>query len=349
MIRQAVLLVGGRGTRLWPLTQSTPKALIPLAGQPFIELQLSNLRDAGIEEAWLTVGTDQLEVWERYVGSWSALPALHLAVEEAPMDTAGGVHSILGQLDDRFLVLNGDVVFDVPLAPFIAAARPSGVMLGLARVADPSAYGVVVTDAEGRVERFVEKPPPGTAPADTVSAGVYLIERRALERFEPGALSFERLIFPDLAADKDLWGRVVEGTWLDIGTASLYLDAHDQVMTGRAGLAPPGAPHAAGHGAQVRGEMHGSWTWVGPGAIVEEGAVVRESVVLDGAIIRSGATVNRSVIGWDSEVGAGAKVGSEVLVGRGAHIGDGCELSDAHRVADGTVLGSQAITKRPPS
>lgn len=349
MIRHAVLLVGGRGTRLWPLTQSTPKALIPLAGRPFIEWQLSNLRDAGIEEAWLTVGTDQLEVWERYVGSWRAHPALHLAVEEEPLDTAGGVHAILGQLDDRFLVLNGDVIFDVALTPFIASAPPGGVMLGLARVPDPSAYGVVVTDADGRVERFVEKPPPGTAPADTVSAGVYLVERRALERFDSGALSFERLVFPDLAADKELWGRVVAGRWLDIGTAALYLEAHDQIMTGRVGQAPPGAPHSAAPTAEVRGDMRGSWSWVGPDAIIEEGAEVWDSVVLDGAIIRSGATITRSVIGWGSEVGAGSKVGREVLVGRGARIGEGCELSDAHRVADGTVLGPRAITKRPPS
>jgi len=342
-----VLLVGGQGTRLLPLTASTPKALVPLAGEPFVELQLANLVDVGVTDAWLTIGTEHLDVWQSYIAGRQGSPRLHLALEDSPLDTAGGVRAILGELDDRFLILNGDVVFDVPLGPFLAAAPAGGVVLGLARVADPSAYGVVVTSASGLVERFVEKPPLGTAPANTVSAGIYLAERRALERFEPGSLSFERRVFPDLAADNDLWGITIEGEWLDIGTAALYLDAHERLLTGRAGSTPPDSPHLVMPDAQIDGEQLGSWSMVGAGAVIEAGAVIQEAVILDGAVVRSGARVTEAIVGWDSHVGEGAVISGQTMIGRAARIGPGCELTDGARVPDGTVLEPGAITTGP--
>ncbi|MDH3470275.1 MAG: NDP-sugar synthase [Acidimicrobiia bacterium] len=347
MIRHAVLLVGGQGTRLLPLTTATPKALIPLAGEPFVELQLANLVEVGVSDVWLTVGTEHLHVWESYLAQRQGPPQLHLAVEQSPLDTAGGVRAILDELDDRFLILNGDVIFDVPLGSFLSAAPAGGVVLGLARVADPSAYGVVVTTSEGSVERFVEKPPAGSAPADTVNAGIYLAERRLLESFERGPLSFERKVFPDLVAAGELWGVTIEGEWLDIGTAGLYLDAHERLLTGKAGSAPAGSPHLAMAGAQIDGEQRGSWSMIGPGAVVEEGAVVQEAVILDGAVIRSGARVSASIVGWDSHVGERAVISGQTIVGRAARIGPGCRLTDGARVLEGAVLESGAIAAGP--
>ena len=192
-------------------------------------------------------------------------------------------------LDDRFLVLNGDVTLDASLSDFIAHAPSVGAALVLVPVADPSAYGVVVLDDDGFVERFVEKPAPGLAPANTVSAGVYLVERRALEGFEQGPLSFERRVFPDLAAHKELGGVVLDGLWLDIGTPALYLNTHEMLLSNGSRLYEADGRHGVGVGAVVDGECHGSWSWIGAGATVEHGASIKESVILPGARIESGA------------------------------------------------------------
>ncbi len=347
-VEHAVLLVGGRGTRLWPLTATMPKHLLPVAGIPFIEYQLRMLAEAGVGCVWLAVGVEHAPEWEQFMARRSGTPELRLAVEHEPLDTAGPVTAILGELPERFLVLNGDVGLDAPLADFVAAAPPAGITLALVDVEDPSAYGVVVTDPEGLVVRFVEKPAPGQAPAHTVNAGIYLVERAALEQFETGPLSFERRVFPDLAAHKELGAVVVEGVWLDIGTPALYLDTHDLVLNGGTSLLQPETPHGSGPGAVVAGTRHGAWSWVGENVVVEAGADVRESVVLDGARVRAGARVTRSVIGWGAEILAGARVSGDTLVGPDAVIGEGCELAHGMRVAAGTRLARGAITFAPP-
>lgn len=347
-MRQAVLLVGGRGTRLWPLTATMPKGLVPLAGVPFIEYQLRLLTDIGIEEAWLAVGTEHAAAWEAFANRRAGFPALHLAVEPEPLDTAGPVAALGERLDDRVLVLNGDVILDASLAGFIAAAPEAGAVLALVEVADPSAFGVVVTDAAGVVTRFVEKPEPGTAPANTVSAGVYVVSRRVLAGFEPGPLSFERRVFPELAARSDLGAVVVDGFWVDIGTPELFLDAHEVLLTGGSRLFATADAHAAAAGARVDGVCSGAWSWVAAGAAVEAGARIRESVILDGAVIHSGAVVERAVIGWESEIGPSASVAGDTIVGRGCVVARGCELGRGMRIAAGTELGERAVSFSPP-
>lgn len=348
MIRQAVLLVGGRGTRLWPLTANTPKGLMPVAGVPFIEYQLGQLYDVGVEQVILATGLDQRDMWEDFVARRDRKPDVVLSFEDEPLDTAGPVMQVLDRLDERFLVLNGDVIFDTPLKRFIETAPTAGAVLALSPVDDPSSYGVVVTDSDGLVTRFVEKPAPGTSPANTVNAGIYLIERRALEQFESGPLSFERRVFPDLAAAKELGGISVPGHWLDIGTPDLYLDTHERVLTGRTDIATGGLAHAAAADADVRGERTGSWSWAGSRSVIEPGAEVRDAVILDGAIIRSGARVERAVVGWRSEVMGGAVVSGDAIVGADCVIGAECEIGARLRVAPGTRLGKRAISVSPP-
>ncbi len=347
-VRQAVLLVGGRGTRLWPLTDTQPKALVPVAGIPFVEYQFRRLAAAGIEEAWLAVGSGQAAAWEEYLAGRRGPIDVRLSAEEEPLDTAGPVTLLGGRLDDRFLVLNGDVVIDAPIGDFMAAAPAAGIVLTLVPVADPSKYGVVVTDSDGTVTRFVEKPAPGTAPSHNVNAGMYLVERRVLERFEPGPLSFERRVFPDLAAEKELAAVVIGGGWIDIGTPELYLDTHESVLTGRTGLRAGRDPHGSGPGVIDDGERRGSWSWVDEGATISAGAVIKESVVLGGARIGPGAEVERAVVGWDSELGAGTTVRGETVIGAGCRIGPECELGAGMRVAAGTELERRAISFSPP-
>jgi len=346
-VRHAVVLVGGRGTRLWPLTASVPKGLVPLAGKPFLEYQLERLTDVGVTKAWLAVGMDHEAAWRRYAADWEGELELVVSVETEPLDTAGPITLLANELDDRFLVINGDVVFDVPLRGFIEEAPRAGIVLALARVDDPSAYGVVVTDDDGLVERFVEKPAPGTAPADTVNAGIYLMERRVLAGFDAGPLSFERRVFPDLAARKELGGVTVEGSWLDIGTPELLMESHDALLAGRTRLGTARG-HIADRSAVVDGERRGAWSWVGAGAVVERGAIVDESIIFEGAIVRRGAEVTNAVVGWRSDIGAGVKIRELALIGADCTVGAGCELAGGLRLAPGTHLEPRAITFTPP-
>jgi len=336
--KQAVVLAGGRGTRMWPLSAEMPKGLLPLAGVPFIDYQVSRLVDAGVREIFLAVGTDHLDAWREYAAAVESV-SVRLSVEHEPLDTAGPVRALLGDLDDPFFVLNGDVVVRTDLGR-LAGSAPDGAAatLALVEVDDPSAYGVVVTDDRGTVERFVEKPPRAQAPARTVNAGIYLMRREALSSYAPGPRSFEQVVFPDLVEQGRLAGVVIEAAWIDIGTPSLYLDTHAEVLTER------GTPHVAPDGV----DSAGAWAWIAADATVAPGARVSESVILGGAIVEDGAVVRRAIVGWDARIGRAAVVTGETLVGPRAVVGPGCELDHGMRLAADTVLSARAVTFRPP-
>lgn len=343
-LRQALLLVGGRGTRMWPLTADIPKGLIPVAGLPFLDMQLRQLNSIGIDDVVLAVGTHQLEHWEEFAAERDGVS---LVVEEEPLDTAGPVRQALELLDDRFMVLNGDVLVEADLARYVLAVPDDAdAALALIEVEDTSAYGVVVVDDEGMVEAFVEKPDPATAPARTVNAGMYVLRRSAIEAYPEGPLSFEHVVFPDLVERHALGGVVIEGSWLDIGTPQLYLDTTGAVLNGATRLYEPSGPHLID--GTVDGIVGGGWSWVGEGARVFDGAVVEEAVILPGAVVERGATVRRAVVGWDAVVGEGSFVTGDSMVGVAARIGPDCELDFGVRVAPGTELGPGAVTFSPP-
>jgi mannose-1-phosphate guanylyltransferase len=334
--KQAVLLVGGRGTRMWPLSAEVPKGLLPLVGVPFVDYQIARLVDAGVKEVFLAIGNDHLDAWREYAAGVDSA-AVKLSVEEERLDTGGPIRELLDDLDDLFFVLNGDVVVNTDLSRLVdAAPQDAAATLALVEVADTSAYGVVVTDAEGMVERFVEKPPPAEAPARTVNAGIYLMRREAVAGYERGPLSFERVVFPDLVAGGRLAGVVVDAAWIDIGTPSLYLDTHAETMTERKHVAPAGVA------------AEGSWVWIAPDVTVADDATVAESVVLDGATIAEGAVVRRAIVGWGAHVGRGATVTGDSIVGSRAVIGEGCEVDHGMRVGLDAVLTDRAVTFTPP-
>ena len=345
MIRQAVLLVGGRGTRVWPLTDTIPKGLLPVAGVPFMELQFRLLAEVGVEEVILAIGTSHESAWREYAERHVS-PTVELAVEHTRLDTGGPLVAVRDQLDDRFMVLNGDVVLEGSLTQFVQDAPDLPAVLSLVAVEDTSAYGVVVTDDQNRVERFVEKPPQGTAPTNTVNAGMYLMHKSIFNEYEAGPLSFERTVFPSLVERGDLGGVEIEGVWLDIGTPDLYLRTHDDVAASRSRLVSMDPAHMQ-EGAEVAGVTEGAWSYIGPGAIVEEGAVVSESVILGGARIGAGSHIHRAVIGWDAKI-EGATIGGNTLVGAGAEIGAGNELVGEMRVAPQSHIGPGAVTFSPP-
>jgi mannose-1-phosphate guanylyltransferase len=317
------------------LTHTTPKGLLPVAGVPFIELQFRLLAEVGVEEVILAIGTTHEAAWRDYAVTVTS-PHVDVSVEQTPLDTAGPVRAVLDRLDERFLVLNGDVVLEGELTEFVAQAPDAPAVLALVRVEDTHAYGVVVTRADGMVDRFVEKPPRGTAPADTVNAGMYLLRRQVIERYPPGRLSFERVVFPNLVDSGELGAVTIHGEWLDIGTPELLLATHDAVAAGRSRLVAFPDP------------VSGPWRSVQPGAVVERGAVVEESVVLEGATIRAGAMVRRAVIGRGAVIEPGAIVTGGSVIGENAVIGTGCEIDRGARIAPDSKLAPGSVTFSPP-
>ncbi len=344
-IHQAVLLVGGRGTRMWPLTATVPKGLIPVAGVPFLDLQIRQLAAADIDEVFLAVGRAQLEEWQQFAADRDGV---RLVVEDEPLDTAGPVLATLNDLGERFLVLNGDVVIEADLKSYLGAADDDvKATLGLIEVEDTSAYGVVVLDTDGMVDRFIEKPTADQAPAQTVNAGIYVMTRAALADYGEGSLSFEQVVFPSLAAEGSLQGVVIEGRWLDIGTPELFLDCTGAVLGGATELHRPASSHLIE--GTCRGNTAGEWSWIAPGATVESGAVVEESVILPGATVGANSVIRRGIVGWDAAIGNDSVVTGATMIGAGASIGSNVELDRGIRIAPGSHLDSGAVTFSPPS
>ena len=232
---QALVLAGGEGTRLRPLTYTTPKPVMPLAGRPFLSFMLDWLHDHGVDEVILSCGFMSDGV-KRVLGDIYDGMRLRYVIEEEPLGTAGPVRLAFdeGVLEERLLVLNGDVLTDVDLTAELAQHESSGasVTLALYPVDDTASYGVVLTDDEGRVTQFIEKVE-GEAPTNRINAGAYVIERDVVETIPAGrAVSFEREIFPALVGN-GLHGYAAEGYWIDIGTPERYLEATWDLLAGR--------------------------------------------------------------------------------------------------------------------
>ncbi|HEV7687407.1 MAG TPA: NDP-sugar synthase [Acidimicrobiia bacterium] len=329
---KAIVLAGGEGTRLRPLTWTTPKPLLPIVNRPFLEHQLAWLAGHGVTEVVLSLGYRS----DAFAGrSFSDLP-LQVAAEPEPLGTAGAIRfaAEAGGVTSRFLVCNGDVLTDLDVSALVRfhEEREAEATIALTRVDDPSAFGVVPTDTDGRVLRFVEKPPPGEAPTDWINAGTYVLEPSVLDDIPSGrAVSIERETFPGLL---DRSGRLYalrsSAYWLDIGTPAKYLEANaDRLQRGGgASLVGPGAVVAPG--AAVDGSVLGS------GVVVEAGAKVLRSVLFDGARVGAGAEVTDSVLGAGAAVEAGAAVSGVSIVGPGAVVPAGERLTGARVEAPGS-------------
>jgi len=325
---KALVLAGGEGTRLRPLTYTTPKSLLPICNRPFLEHQLHLMRDHGITDALLLTGylADAFEPFAGRIASEGI--RLEVVRETDPLGTAGAVRNVLDRLDDTTIVFNGDVLTDLDLTYLVASHRDRGatVTLTLTPMDDASAYGLVPIDADGRVEAFVEKPPPDLAKrGGLINAGTYVIEPRALADIPAGQMwSFERQVFPALLERGEaVFGFVSKDYWLDIGTPERYLQAHWDVLDGRSNGEPSGRRDGAlllAEGADA-GDAAGPAV-LGPGARAAPGATLERAVLLEGSIVEGGGVVRDSVLGPGARVVAGATcesqiVGAEETVGRG--------------------------------
>jgi mannose-1-phosphate guanylyltransferase len=310
---RAVVLVGGFGTRLRPLTYARPKQMLPIGHRTMLEVVVSRLGTYGVTEAVLSLGYKPDTFQEAFPGDEIDGVRLRYAVEPTPLDTAGAICFAARHagIDETFVVVNGDVIGDLPIDRLLALHRDQGAegTVHLIEVEDPSPFGVVVTDAAGRVERFVEKPPRETAPSRSINAGTYVLEPSVLDRIHPGVpdakISIERVTFPAMAADGTLYGALVPGYWLDAGKLSSYLQANLDAVTG---VGPVGPEPAVAASADVASTATIEGSLVGADAVVGHEATVRGSLLLPGARVEDGALVEHSIVGYGATVRSGAEV-----------------------------------------
>ena len=345
----AVVLVGGQGTRLRPLTLSAPKPMLPTAGVPFLSHLLSRIAAAGIDH--VVLGTSyKAEVFEEHFGDGAGLGlSIDYVVETEPLGTGGGIRNVADKLrGDTAMVFNGDVLSGVSLADLLAAHTSSAadVTLYLTRVADPTAFGCVPTDASGRVTAFLEKTQ--DPPTDQINAGTYVFKRSVLEQIPAGRpVSVERETFPGLlAAGAVVTGFVDTTYWRDLGTPGDFVAGSADLVRG---IAPTAAlPGPAGErlvlpGATVdpSARLTGG-TVVGAGGTVGAGARIASGVLFDGAVVEAGAVVTRSVIGRNARIGAGSVV-TDAVIGDDVVIGARNELVHGARVWPGVTLPDGAV------
>jgi mannose-1-phosphate guanylyltransferase len=284
----AVVLVGGEGTRLRPLTFTTPKPMLPIANRPFLEHQIAHLRAHGVHRVVLACGY-RPDAIRAHFGA-----KLDYVVEPEPLGTGGAIAHAARALSETFVVANGDVLTDLDLSALVRfhRDREARMTLALHPVEDPSRYGVVVTAADGAVTAFVEKPAPGTAPAVTINAGTYVVEPGVLDLIPDGrAVSVEYEVFPVMVG-AGLYAHSSDGYWRDIGTPESYLAANLERMPA-GGLVDPSAQ--IDPAADVTGSV------IGPGCRIEARARVSGSVLLGGAVVTAGRTVENRVMGSDGE------------------------------------------------
>jgi mannose-1-phosphate guanylyltransferase len=324
---QALVLAGGEGTRLRPLTNTVPKPVIPLVNRPFLTYMIEWLGAHGFTEVILSCMFLAGDI-RRVLGDreWKGT-RLHYVEEPEPRGTAGAVKFAEQVLDERFAVLNGDILTDFDISALWRAHDEIGARatLTLMEVDDPSAYGLVLRDADQRVTDFIEKPktaPPGGA---FVNAGAYVLEHDVLDLMaNDRPVSFEREVFPALVGN-GLYGFQTQGYWLDIGTPERYLEATRHLLERSLG-----GDIAAGEACEI-----GSNARVGPLAVlgdlcrVEDGAVVEGAVLFDRAHVERDAVVRDSVVGTGARIGAGSRLERETIVGDGAVVEPGSVLSGA--------------------
>jgi mannose-1-phosphate guanylyltransferase len=330
---RAVVLVGGFGTRLRPLTLTTPKPMLPVGHVPIIERLVDNLSKGGVTDVTLALGFKPEPFVEAFPDGTCNGVMLHYAVEPEPLDTAGAIRfaAEFSGIDETFVVANGDVLTDLDIASLVDFHRrhSAEATIHLIGVDDPSAFGVVATDEDGLVERFVEKPAPGTEPSNLVNGGTYVLEPSVLERIPAGRkVSIEREVFPDVVTAGRLYAMATDDYWIDAGSPALYLQANLDLIDGTR-------------------HDHGCAD-VEPGASVDPTAMVSGSVVDEGATIAAHARVTGSVVLAGAVVGRRAVVANSVVMGR---IGEGASVTDVVLGRDGRVDAGDVVSGelRPPA
>jgi mannose-1-phosphate guanylyltransferase len=333
---QALVLAGGEGTRLRPLTLTTPKPVLPLAGRPFLTFMLDWLQGHGVDEAVLSLGflSDAVHGVLGDIQSGMRLRYVH---EDEPLGTAGPVRLAAdeGILAERFLVLNGDVLTDMDLTAEVAQHERTGAAgtLALIEVEDVASYGVVPTKENGEVLEFREKSP-GPAPTNRINAGAYVLERSVVDLIPAGrAVSFEREVFPQMVGN-GLYGWAADGYWIDIGTPERYLEATWDLLAARVDSTLPDRDETGSlvyDGSLTSGAHIGPQSVLGPHCSVGADAAVERSVLHERVMVGADAVIRGSIVGAGARIGAGARM-QDAVIGAGAVIEAGAQLEPGARI-----------------
>ncbi len=355
---KAILLVGGEGTRLRPLTLDTPKQMLEVAGIPMLERVVSRLAYFGVTEVVLSLGYRPDVFLSAYPDGFIHDVKLTYAVEPEPLDTAGAIRFAAreSRIDDTMIVVNGDVLSDIPVDHLLELHRSRGGLatIALVPVKDPSAFGVVPTDANGKVTAFIEKPAPGTAPTNFINAGTYVIDPAVLDMIDPDRrVSIEKEIFPLLVESGQLFAKGYGCYWIDAGTPNTFLEASLDIVSGKFSSPLPesfesddqgnwSCPHSV-----IEGQVL-PFSYIGHNAHVATGSVVEESVVSDDVYVGEEARIKRSVILAGARVHASAIVtnsiiGHNAVIPPGTSILDGSVISHRASVEEGSTIKGQRV------
>ena len=354
---KAIIIAGGSGTRLRPLTYNTPKPMVPLFDKPFLQHQLELLRRHGITDVVINLHYLSDSISD-YFGDGHAL-GMHIeySYEEKPLGTAGAVKLAEPYFDgEPMVVLNGDILTDIDLGELVAFHQASGATASIAmiRVTDPTAYGLLFTALDGRIERFLEKPSWDEATVDTVNTGIYVLDP-AIFRYVPQneAYSFERGLFPLLLQlGEPIYGFPTEAYWLDIGSPQKYMQAHMDVLMGRLSLEldaerrPDGVwvgrdvdidataevrgPAYLGSGVKIRKRVRiREFTVLGPGVCVDDKATLEHVLIGEGTVIGEEATLRRCLVGKRCQIGAAAVLSDHTVLADDSAVGRGTRIGQA--------------------
>ncbi len=324
---RAVVLVGGFGTRLRPLTADVPKQMLPIVGIPMIERVVAGLGSHGVTEAVLSLGYRPDAFIDAYPDGICAGVVLHYAVEPEPLDTAGAVRFAAesAQIDDTFIVVNGDVLTDLDVTELWNFHKSHGAegTIALTPVDDPSRYGVVPIDDDGRVIAFVEKPAPGTAPTNWINAGTYVLEPSILDRIDSDRrVSIERETFPSVVADGGLFALHSDAYWIDAGTPATYLRAQLDLIDGHRSSEPGLNPSA-----EVDSSATVENSVLGADVVIGNGAVIRNSILMDNVTVGPGVHILDSIIADRVWVGPDSVIRDLSVIGAGLQVAARSEFS----------------------
>lgn len=373
---KAVIMAGGEGTRLRPLTSNQPKPMMHLANRPMMEHIVRLLQRHGFDDIVVTVAFMANNI-RSYFGDGSEFGVrMVYATEETPLGTAGSVRNAMDELDERFLVISGDVLTDIDLSTIVSFHEEKGALatIGLTAVENPLEFGIVITDDDGSVERFLEKPGWGQVFSDTVNNGIFVLEPEIFDYIPPDRpVDFSSEVFPKLLEERrPLYGYVCDGYWEDVGTLAAYMSAHRDILDGRVDIGVPGFRLDGGiwlgEGAEIDPGAHidgpavlgdhckveagarlGPYSVLGSNVMVRSEAQLDRAVVLDGAYIGNNVRLLGTVVGNGSDLRNGARcddgsvLGDECFVGAGAHIGANVKVYPFKTVEAGAIVNQSLV------
>lgn len=326
---QALILAGGQGTRLRPLTLYTPKPIVPIANRPFLQYQLDILKEAGVTDVTLSLSYKPEKIVDMF-GDGSEGLVINYTVEDRPLGTAGAFKFAEDRIKGTTIVFNGDILTNIDLYTIVSEHKQRGAVatLVLVPVENPSSYGLVETDPSGRVVRFIEKPKPEQITCNTINAGIYILEPSVLKYIpanEPHM--FEYGLFPKLLKENEpVYAHISRDYWLDIGTNQRYLEANLDVINGRIRYKPErlnqNIPNLLidersiiDSSCSIQGRVEVRNSVIGANCIIGDGASITDSVIQDNTRIGSGVVINRSIVGQDSVIGESVRIGSGTVLG----------------------------------